>query len=97
MDDTQRHRHRRLEACLTCVSQLAQAVEYYRGDLLANLHPAGSLPLDEWLLIQREQLGQQACAALDALADAHLSRGEPKAACRYARRLLHLDPWNEGA
>ena len=97
LDNTQHHRHRRLEACLTCVSQLAQAVEYYRGDLLANLHPAGSLPLDEWLLIQREQLGQQACAALHALAGAHLSRGEPKAARQYARRLLHLDPWNEAA
>ena len=95
--NTQHHRHRRLEACLTCVSQLAQAVECYRGDFLAGLHPAGGVAFDEWLLIERERLGQQACAALHALAGAHLSRGEPKAARRYARRLLRLDPWNEAA
>ncbi|MBL7183537.1 MAG: AAA family ATPase [Anaerolineae bacterium] len=95
--NTQRHRHRRLDACLTCVSQLAQAVEYYRGDFLAGLHPAGSPAFSEWLLIQRERLGQQACTALHALAGSHLARGEPEAARQYARRLLHLDPWNEAA
>ena len=95
--NTQRHRHRRLDACLTCVSQLAQASEYYRGDFMAGLHPAGSPVLDEWLLIERERLGQQACTALHALASAHLARGETEPARGYARRLLRLDPWNEAA
>ena len=94
---TQRHRHRRLEACLTCVSRLAQAVETYRGDLLAGLRPVDSLVFDEWLLIEREGLRRRACTALHALASSHLARGEPEAACRYARRLSRLDPWNEAA
>ncbi len=95
LTSTQRHPHRRLEACLTCVSQLAQASEYYRGDFLAGIHPSGSLALDEWLLIQREQLGQQACLALRALTSSHLAHSEPDPARRYAQRLLYLDPWNE--
>jgi len=93
----QRHRHRRLEACLTCVSRLAQAIEIYRGDLLTGLHPVGSLAFDEWLLMEREGLRRRVCTALHALASSHLARGEPQAACRYARRLSRLDPWSEVA
>jgi predicted ATPase/DNA-binding SARP family transcriptional activator len=94
---TERHRHRRLDACPSCLSQLGEAAEYYRGEFLANLHPAGSPLLDEWLLIQRERLQQQACITMQALATSHLARGEPDVARRYARRLLYLDPWNEAA
>jgi predicted ATPase/DNA-binding SARP family transcriptional activator len=93
----ERHRHRRLAACPTCASQLAQATEYYRGDFLAGLHPPGGAAFAEWLLLERERLGQRACAALHALASSHLARGEPEAARGYAQRLLTLDPWNEAA
>jgi predicted ATPase/DNA-binding SARP family transcriptional activator len=94
---THRHRHRRVEACLTCVSRLSQASGYYRGDFLAGLHPAGGLAFSEWLLIQRERLGQQACTVLYVLTNYHLACGEPGAACQCAQRLLRLDPWNEAA
>ena len=93
----ERHPHRRLEVCPACLSQLARAVEVYRGELLAHLYPADSLAFDEWLLISREQLGQQVCTALQALANAHLAQGEYRAAARYARRLLRLEPWDETA
>ncbi|MCX6032066.1 MAG: winged helix-turn-helix domain-containing protein, partial [Chloroflexi bacterium] len=53
----ERHPHRRLAVCPACLSQLARAVELYRGELLAQLHPTGSLAFDEWLLLSREQLG----------------------------------------
>ena len=95
VSDTQRHAHRRLDVCLSCMARLAQAVEYYQGDLLEDLHVADSPALDEWLLIQREQLRQKACASLKALASSNLASDQPKEACGYARRLLQMDPWNE--
>lgn len=97
LDSTQRHRHRRLDVCPTCVSQLAQACELYRGDFLAGLYVPDSFAFDEWLVIEREALQQQACTALNALAGSHLARGEPELARRYAQWLLRLDPWNEAA
>ncbi|MFQ5343160.1 MAG: BTAD domain-containing putative transcriptional regulator, partial [Anaerolineae bacterium] len=92
---TQRHPHRRLDACPTCVSHLSQASELYRGDFLAEVYVSGSSAFDEWLSIQREQLRLQACTALQALAGAYLARGSAERAAHYARRLLYLDPWNE--
>jgi predicted ATPase/DNA-binding SARP family transcriptional activator len=93
----QRHPHRRLDACLACIARLGQAAGLYRGDFLAGLNVSGSLALDEWLLIEREGRQRRACAALHALASAHLALGQPQAACGYARRLLHMDPWDETA
>ncbi len=95
--NVERHRHRRLAVCPACLSQLARSVELYRGELLAELHPTGSLAFDEWLLLGREQLGQQASAALHALGEARLAQGDYRAAAGYARRLLRLEPWDEMA
>jgi DNA-binding SARP family transcriptional activator len=92
-----RHPHRRLEVCPTCLAQLSHAVELYRGELLEHLHPDGSAALDEWLLLEREQLVIQACTALHALGDARLAQDDMRAAAGYARRLLRLDPWDETA
>jgi len=97
VDGTQRHPHRRLAACPTCLSRLAEAIDLYRGEFLADLRLDAGEALDEWLLMQREELQQRAARALEALAAAHLARGESEVACRYARHLLHLDPWNEAA
>ena len=34
--ETQSHRHRRREICCSCLERLVQALELYRGDLLAG-------------------------------------------------------------
>jgi DNA-binding SARP family transcriptional activator len=91
----ERHAHRRLDSCPSCLTRLAEAVEYYRGEFAADLNPKGSLDLDEWLLIQREGLQRRACVALQALAGSHLVHCEHELAQHYAGRLLRFDPWNE--
>jgi predicted ATPase/DNA-binding SARP family transcriptional activator/Tfp pilus assembly protein PilF len=91
----QEHHHRRLDACPICLLKLAQGVEYYRGSFLAGVHSVGSIFFDEWLTVRREQLEQQACSALYTLAKSHLAQGKAELVCRYTRRLLRLDPWNE--
>jgi predicted ATPase/DNA-binding SARP family transcriptional activator/Flp pilus assembly protein TadD len=90
------HAHRRLEACCTCMQQLTQAADLYRGDLLSGFH-LDSLPFQEWLTMEREHLHRQAMEALYQLAACHSQRGEYKQAQHYAHCQLKLEPWREEA
>jgi len=93
---TQTHPHRRRAVCRACQSLLEEAVALYQGDVLAGFH-LDSVPFEEWLLVQREQLHQHAMAALFELADACLRRGDYARARQYARRQLALESWREEA
>jgi len=96
MAASQEHRHRRLEACRSCMRRLAEAVEVYRGDFLAGFS-LRSAPFEEWMVVQRERLHRQALDALAHLAAYHERRGEWEGAGRYARRQVELEPWRESA
>jgi DNA-binding SARP family transcriptional activator len=52
------HAHASLPACPTCLAQLAQAVAFYRGELLAGFSLADAPVFEEWLLLRRELLHQ---------------------------------------
>ncbi|MBN1814507.1 MAG: tetratricopeptide repeat protein [Anaerolineae bacterium] len=90
------HAHRRLEACCTCMQQLTEAIDLYRGDLLSGFN-LDSLPFQEWLTMEREHLHRQAMEACYLLAACHSQRGEYKQAQHYAHRQLKLEPWREEA
>jgi DNA-binding SARP family transcriptional activator/predicted ATPase len=90
------HAHRRLEACCTCMQQLTQAADLYRGDLLSGFN-IDSLPFQEWLTMEREHLHRQAMEAFYQLTACHNQRGEYKQAQHYAHRQLMLEPWREEA
>jgi predicted ATPase/DNA-binding SARP family transcriptional activator len=77
------------------VCQLAEAVALYRGGFLEGLSFPDSVILEEWALLQREQLQRQVVAALRRLAGWHERRGEIQQALRYARRQVALEPWQE--
>ncbi len=77
------------------MAHLQQAVAVYQGDLLAGLHVRSAPMFDEWLLLQREHLRQQAIQALYTLAAYHTTRGEFAAAIDYTQRLLAIEPWHE--
>ncbi|MBN1977217.1 MAG: tetratricopeptide repeat protein [Anaerolineae bacterium] len=91
-----KHAHRRLEACRTCMQQLTQAADLYRGDLLSGFN-LDSLPFQEWLTMEREHLHRQAMETFYQLAACHSQRGEYKQAQHYAHRQLMLEPWREEA
>jgi DNA-binding SARP family transcriptional activator len=91
------HAHRHLERCRSCAARMEQAVTYYRGDFLAEFALGDSAPFEEWQLLLREQLHQQALAALAHLAEYHERRGDDEPARRYAERQIELDPWREEA
>ena len=77
-------------------NQLEQAVAPYQGDLLPGF-TCDSLPFEEWLRQEREQLHRLALDALFALAADSLARGDYQKAQRLARRQLVLEPWREEA
>ncbi len=92
-----RHAHPALERCDTCAERLAEAVALYRDEFLTGFSLPDSTLFEEWAVIQREQLQQQALDALDALTTICEQRADHAAQCRYARRQLALEPWRESA
>mgnify|MGYP001027510022 CR=1 FL=1 len=91
----ERHAHEEGQACPDCCQKLAQAAELYRGDFLAGFYVDGCPAFEEWQFVQRERLHLQTLELLAELAYCHEGRGELKAAERYARRQLELDPLRE--
>jgi predicted ATPase/DNA-binding SARP family transcriptional activator len=91
------HAHRGLERCRSCAARMAQALDMYRGDFLAEFSSGDSAPFEEWQLLHRERLHQRALDALTRLAGYHERRGDDERARHYAQRQLDLDPWHEEA
>jgi WD40 repeat protein/DNA-binding SARP family transcriptional activator len=77
------------------LTQLAQTVALYRGELLAGFSLADAPTFEEWLLLRREQLAARALLALKTLADAYEAQDDLEHAHTYAARLLELDPYGE--
>lgn len=69
----------------------------YRGPFLEGFSISDSAPFEEWLMLKREQLSQQALQMLRQLADDYEACGEYKLALEYARRQVALEPWLETA
>ena len=79
------------------IEKLKQGLALYRDDFLAGFPSIESDPLEEWILIKREQFKQQAIHALRLLTDHHEQRGEYQQALPSARRQVELEPWLEEA
>jgi WD40 repeat protein/DNA-binding SARP family transcriptional activator len=92
---SQAHPHPRLADCSLCLAQLAQAMNLYRGELLAGFGLADAPPFEEWLTLRREMLQQQALMALKSLADAYETQADYDQAFSFAQRLLQLDTYRE--
>lgn len=93
----ERHAHPHAERCEPCNVRLEEAVALYHGDFLAQLFVEDSIPIEEWVLLKREWLHQQAVEALARLANYHERRGDYARARSFARRQLQLEPWREEA
>jgi WD40 repeat protein/DNA-binding SARP family transcriptional activator len=90
-----RHAHGALAACDPCLARQADAVELYQGELLAGFGLGDAPAFEEWLLLRRETLQQQALLALAGLATAWEVRGDVARAHAYCSRALALDPLRE--
>src|SRR5262249_39400841 len=82
------HAHDALERCDACLARLSEAVALYGGEFLAGFSLPDSAAFEEWAIVVREQLAQQALDALDTLAAAHERLGDYPAPSRHPRRPL---------
>jgi DNA-binding SARP family transcriptional activator/predicted ATPase len=73
---------------------LERASTLYRGELLEGLALLEA-PFEEWLLAERERLGEMALEALAKLLRHQRAAGATQAALQTALRLLALDPLQE--
>src|SRR5215213_3340467 len=78
-------------------TDLEQAATLYRGELLAGFSLPDCEAFEEWLLLARERLLQQALVALHTLTEQHLAAGRLTHAAATARRQIELDVWREQA
>ena len=91
------HVHAELVRCAECHTRLMQAVALYGGELLAGFGLPDAPAFEEWLLLRREHLHQQAMVALHTLVQSYEQQGDDLQAHHYARRQLELDPSREEA
>lgn len=97
LEAVQAHRHHSLAACPACMAHLEECVRLYAGEFLAGFYLSDAPGFDDWVHQQRESASRKADAALAALTEACLNRGEPQAAQEYAARQLALNPLQEAA
>lgn len=91
------HAHANLQRCSECCARLVEVAALYRGELLAGFGLADAPAFEEWLLLRREHLHQQALAALHTLVQGYEEQGNDEQAYHYASRQLALDPSREEA
>ncbi|MEJ2186616.1 MAG: BTAD domain-containing putative transcriptional regulator, partial [Gemmatimonadota bacterium] len=75
----------------------ADAVELYRGELLAGFHVPDSAGFEAWLDVERERLRELAAGAAWSLARQRIEGGELVLAERAGQRALRLVPTDESA
>ena len=83
------------EPTAPAIAPLAAAAALYRGELLLGLQVADAAPFEEWLLLRRELLHQQAVLTLHALCTAYEMAGNDAQAYAVAGQLLTLDLYRE--
>ncbi len=91
------HGHPGNEPCAAGAGSLAEAVELYRGDLLAGFSLKDSPGFDHWLLGEADRLRAEALAAHERLVCHHTEHGPWDKAVAYARRWVALDASSETA
>ncbi|HEX8210507.1 MAG TPA: BTAD domain-containing putative transcriptional regulator [Longimicrobium sp.] len=75
----------------------AEALELYRGPLLAGFNLAGMADWERWLSGERERLRRRAVEAAESLAARAEEEGDAPAVLRWSRRAAALDPDDEGS
>ncbi|UCC88670.1 MAG: tetratricopeptide repeat protein, partial [Anaerolineales bacterium] len=74
-----------------------EAAELLGGEFLEGLYLDDNLAFENWLLGERERWGGRTQTILAHVTEGYTRRGQYSDALHYARRLLQLTPWNEGA
>jgi DNA-binding SARP family transcriptional activator len=93
----EKHRHRSIERCLPCLQRQESLIQLYKGDFLAGFPYQKSEAFEEWVILTRERLHQQAMNAHIVLADLAERRSDLPTALHHTREQIRLEPWREEA
>jgi DNA-binding SARP family transcriptional activator len=77
------------------IARLQQAVDLYRGELLAGFEMDQAPVFESWLHQQRMALHEMAIDALSRLSTYYINHHYLPEAIAISRRLLELEPWRE--
>src|SRR6185437_12773704 len=84
-------------AAAVAAGRFEEAVECFRGELLAGLHvPNAGEAFEEWLSLERRRTVELVLRALSSLVDRDEFAGDHVTAARWARRACELAPDDEG-
>lgn len=86
-----------IESQLTALAHLKKALHYYQGEFLAGFQINDAQAFEEWQLLMREQLHEEAMRALELLQRRHAEQSNWAELASAARRQLALVPWQETA
>jgi DNA-binding SARP family transcriptional activator len=76
---------------------LSDAVQLYRGELLAGFFVKDSPDFEDWMVAEQVRLRDAAVEALHHLIESYRRRGEYRFGVHYARRLVAIEPLLEEA
>ena len=76
---------------------LVEAAQLYRNHFMTGFSLKDAYGFNEWAYAESEELRGNLADALEQLSDAYRALGEAEKAIPYARRLISLDPLNEGS
>jgi DNA-binding SARP family transcriptional activator/predicted ATPase len=93
----EKHRHRSIEHCPSCLHRQESLLGLYTGDFLEGFPSKNSENYEEWILLTRERLHQRAMTAHIALATMAERRGDLPASLHHTREQIRLEPWREEA
>ncbi|NIS79504.1 MAG: hypothetical protein GTO14_04685, partial [Anaerolineales bacterium] len=96
MSAAEKHTHQEVGFCNQCVEHLRQAVDIYHGDFLEEFSLPDSKGFEEWALLNRETFRRRMANSLRKLVALWEQQGSIRQARQFARRLVKLEPWNEG-
>ncbi len=83
--------------CQECANRLQEAVDLYRGDLLAGFCIPNSPRYEWWLLSKQEEYHRQAIEILAHLAEHYEHIPDYTRVIQTAQRAIELEPWREFA
>ncbi|MEW5956946.1 MAG: tetratricopeptide repeat protein [Chloroflexota bacterium] len=81
----------------TDISRLAQAMDLYQGDFLADFYLRRAPEFEAWVLTQQARLRALALRALQTLATYYTQQQQYETGIETAKRWLALDPFDEEA
>ncbi|HJQ13623.1 MAG TPA: BTAD domain-containing putative transcriptional regulator [Anaerolineales bacterium] len=76
---------------------LADSTRLYRNHFLTGFSLKDAHPFNDWAFAKSEELRHQLARALFMLSEDYCALGQAEQAIPYARRLITLDPLNEGS